>query len=91
MMASMVTLRPNMELWRTHRQELTDPWVGPGAGRNEEMIRRHVHELIDSWIDDGEVKVVANDQLKGKGSLETEGIIKNQTAAENDTILYLEH
>ena len=26
MQASMVTLRPNMDLWRTHKQELTDPW-----------------------------------------------------------------
>ena len=34
LVASMVTLRPNPELWRAHRQELTDPWVGPGAGRN---------------------------------------------------------
>ena len=28
MMASMATLRPNNELYRAHRQELTDPWVG---------------------------------------------------------------
>ena len=50
MAASMVTLRPNMELWRTHKQELTDPWVGPGADRHEAMITRHVDELIDEWI-----------------------------------------
>ena len=34
MTASIVTLRPNVELWRAHRQELTDPWVGPGAARH---------------------------------------------------------
>ena len=51
MQASMVTLRPNMELWRTHKQELTDPWVGPGASRHEAMITKHVDDLIDSWID----------------------------------------
>lgn len=51
MTASMVTLRPNMELWRTHKQELTDPWVGPGADRHKDMITRHVDELIDNWID----------------------------------------
>ncbi len=36
MIASMLTLRPTIELWRAHRQELTDPWVGPGAGRHTE-------------------------------------------------------
>lgn len=50
MTASMVTLRPNMELWRAHKQELTDPWVGPGADRHQVMITRHVDELIDEWI-----------------------------------------
>jgi cytochrome P450 len=58
MMASMVTLRPNMDLWRTHRQQLTDPWVGPGANRHEAMIEQHVDDLIDSWIDRGEVDFV---------------------------------
>ena len=58
MMASMVTLRPDMALWRTHKQELTDPWVGPGAGRNEGMIKKHVNDLIDEWIDDGEVEFI---------------------------------
>ncbi len=58
MMASMVTLRPNMELWRTHKQELTDPWVGPGANRHEEMILGHVNDLIDSWIDRKEIDFV---------------------------------
>ncbi len=58
MQASMVTLRPNMELWRLHKQELTDPWVGPGANRHEEMIAGHANDLIDSWINDGEVDFI---------------------------------
>lgn len=58
MMTSMVTLRPNMELWRTHKQELTDPWVGPGANRHEEMILGHVNYLIDQWIDRNEIDFV---------------------------------
>ena len=57
--ASMATLRPNPKLWRAHRQELTDPWVGPGAGRNEPMIKQVAHELIDRWIDRGRVEFVS--------------------------------
>ena len=59
MVVSMLTLRPNMELWRAHRQELTDPWVGPGAKRHEEMITRTVDGIIDNWIDNDEVDFVA--------------------------------
>ena len=59
MVASMTTLRYNPDLWRSHRQELTDPWVGPGADRNEEMIERVTHELIDKWIDRGRVEFVS--------------------------------
>lgn len=58
MLASMVTLRPNNELYRAHRQELTDPWVGPGAVRHTAMIARTVDELIDRWIDRGEVEFI---------------------------------
>ena len=58
MQASMVTLRPNMELWRTHKQELTDPWVGPGASRHEAMIIKHVDELIDSWGERDEIDFI---------------------------------
>ncbi len=57
MMASMMTLRPTNALYRSHRQELTDPWVGPGASRNAEMIRRHVDDLIDNWIDNDPAEV----------------------------------
>ena len=50
MMVSMQSLRPNNELWRAHRQELTDPWVGPGASRHEAMIRGAADELIDGLV-----------------------------------------
>lgn len=46
MIASIVTLRPNPELWRAHRKELTDPWVGPGCTRHAEMIAGHADDLI---------------------------------------------
>ncbi len=61
MMASMMTLRPTNELYRSHRQELTDPWVGPGASRNAEMITGHVNDLIANWIDNdpGEVEFIS--------------------------------
>ena len=59
MMMSIVTLRPNMTLWRSHKQELTDPWVGTGAGRHEDMVRGYVNELIDRWIDKGEVEFIS--------------------------------
>ena len=50
MVQSIYTLRPTPELWRAHRQELTDPWVGPGASRHQAMITGHVDALIDGWI-----------------------------------------
>jgi cytochrome P450 len=59
MIASIVSLRPTPELWRAHRQELTDPWVGPGAKRHEAMILAHVDHLIDNWIDHDTVDFVA--------------------------------
>lgn len=59
LVASMVSLRPNPEMWRFHRQELTDPWVGPGAGRNREMVQRVANELVERWIEKGEVEFVS--------------------------------
>jgi cytochrome P450 len=59
---SVRTLRPTIELWRAHRQELTDPWVGPGAKRHTAMITELVDELIDGWID--------RDDGDGKGTVE---------------------
>ena len=46
MIASIVTLRPDPDLWRAHRKELTDPWVGPGCTRHAAMITRYVDDLI---------------------------------------------
>ncbi len=59
MFASMATLRPTPELWRAHRQELTDPWVGPGAPRHKEMVEKVANELIDKFIDRGHVEWVS--------------------------------
>jgi cytochrome P450 len=59
MMVSMMTLRPTIELWRSHRLELTDPWVGPGAGRNTDMITAVADQLIDRFIDKGEVEFIS--------------------------------
>jgi cytochrome P450 len=50
MIQSIVALRPTPELWRAHRQELTDPWVGPGAKRHEAMIAGHVDDLLDAML-----------------------------------------
>ena len=59
MIVSMATLRPTQELYRAHRQELTDPWVGPGATRHAAMIKGAVDELLDRWIERGQVDFVS--------------------------------
>ncbi len=59
MMASIQSLRPDETLWRAHKAELTDPWVGPGATRHADMIAKAANQLIDAWIDRGEVDFVA--------------------------------
>ncbi len=59
MMVSMFTLRPTDELYRAHRQELTDPWVGPGADRHKAMIEHHANALIEQWIHQGKVEFVS--------------------------------
>ena len=58
MMVSMLTLRPTVELWRSHRKELTDPWVGPGSSRHTEMITAHADALIDDFIDEPEIDFI---------------------------------
>ena len=58
MMVSMLTLRPTVELWRAHRKELTDPWVGPGAERHREMITQRVDALIDQLPSEGDIDFV---------------------------------
>ncbi len=57
--AAAMSLRPNPAMWRAHRQELTDPWVGPGATRHEAMISRFAAQLLDGWIDEGRVEFVS--------------------------------
>lgn len=59
MVQSIVALRPTPDLWRAHRQELTDPWVGPGARRHEAMIAGHVDTLLDAAQDEAEIDFVA--------------------------------
>ncbi len=59
MVQSIVALRPTPDLWRAHRQELTDPWVGPGARRHEAMITGHVDNLLDSMLCESEADFVA--------------------------------
>lgn len=59
MFASMATLRPTPELWRAHRQELTDPWVGPGATRHKAMVQEVANQLIDQFIDKPQVEWVS--------------------------------
>ncbi len=57
------TLRPNMEMHKQHRIQLTDPWVGAtGAPRHREMITRTVDQLIDAWIErkPGEIEFVTD-------------------------------
>lgn len=50
MVASIVSLRPDAEMWRAHRKELTDPWVGPGCTRHAGMIAGHVDALIAGML-----------------------------------------
>jgi cytochrome P450 len=59
MMVSMMTLRPTVPLWRSHRQELTDPWVGPGSDRHTAMIEGHVDDLIENWINRSSVEFIS--------------------------------
>lgn len=60
MVKSIASLRPTPELWRAHRQQLTDPWVGPGAKRHEAMITGHIDALIDAWIENDTFDFVAD-------------------------------
>ena len=59
MVQSIVALRPTPDLWRAHRQQLTDPWVGPGARRHEAMIIGHVDGLIAKLVDRETIDFVA--------------------------------
>ena len=59
MIVSMSTLRPTQALYRAHKQELTDPWVGPGATRHADMIAAAADELIDGFIEKGQIDFVS--------------------------------
>ena len=56
---SIMSLRPNEELWKAHKRQLTDPWVGTGAQKNEEMIIKAANSLIDKWIDNKNVEFIS--------------------------------
>ncbi len=58
MIVSILSLRPTETLWRAHKDELTDPWVGSGATRHDDMIEAAANALIDQWIDQGKVDFV---------------------------------
>ena len=60
MVQSIVALRPTPELWRAHRQQLTDPWVGPGAKRHQAIITRHADDLIDALTGHETIDFVAD-------------------------------
>jgi len=59
MLLSMVSLRPNNELYRAHRQELTDPWVGPGASRQTEMIQDCINRLLETCQQQNEIEFIS--------------------------------
>ena len=60
MVRSMATLRPTDALYRSHRQELTDPWVGIGSERHRDKVVEFADELIDAWNDDDTVDFIAS-------------------------------
>jgi len=52
------------------------------AGYDALVIRGRAERLSYIWIDNGQVEVVANEGLKGKGYLETEGMIRREIGDE---------
>ncbi len=48
------------------------------AGIDGLAITGRAENLSYLWIDNGEVKIISKEKLKGKGSLETEGLIKEE-------------
>jgi aldehyde:ferredoxin oxidoreductase len=53
------------------------------AGLDGIIIEGKATAPVYLWIDNGEVKVIPNEKLKGKGSLETEGMIKEDLRDEH--------
>ncbi|MGB9629533.1 MAG: aldehyde ferredoxin oxidoreductase N-terminal domain-containing protein, partial [Thermodesulfobacteriota bacterium] len=48
------------------------------AGIDALAITGRAPTLSYLWVDNGEVKIISKEKLKGKGSLETEGLIKEE-------------
>lgn len=53
------------------------------AGIDGLAIYGKAKKLSYLWIDDGDVKIIPNERLKGKGCLESEGIIKEELKDES--------
>lgn len=53
------------------------------AGIDGLVIYGKAKKISYLWIDNNEVKIIPNEKLKGKGSLESEGIIKEEIRDEN--------
>ena len=53
------------------------------AGIDALAISGKAKTLSYLWIDNGEVRIIPNEKLKGKGSLETEGMIKEDLKDEH--------
>ena len=52
------------------------------AGYDALLVRGRAEKLSYIWIDNGDVKIVANQDLVGKGYLEAEGIIRHEIGDE---------
>ncbi len=52
------------------------------AGYDALVIKGRADRLSYIWIDDGQVEVVDNENLRGKGCLETEGMIRHEIGDE---------
>jgi aldehyde:ferredoxin oxidoreductase len=52
------------------------------AGYDALVIKGCADKLSYIWIDDGQVEIVENEALKGRGSLETEGMIRHEIGDE---------
>ncbi len=53
------------------------------AGIDTLAITGRSNTLSYLWIDNGQVRIISNEKLKGKGSLESEGIIKEELKDEH--------
>ena len=53
------------------------------AGLDALAITGKARTLCYLWIDNGQVKIIPNERLRGKGSLETEGLVKEELKDEH--------